>query len=190
MSDIERKYYRVEGGKALEAIKTWQEKYNDVLSIWEEFERKYTANGSFCLGRELVGCYFNGPLPNGWRYSESTLNGKPIYVPNSRTKKGKAIKDDMKSLPTMPDGFTFDAILGLGVMQVKHAMSPSGIALVHASFEYLDGQYVLSLPVGAVTDDASGPSSITPPDGCRGLLMSEYWTIKEAAAKKAKEKAA
>jgi hypothetical protein len=155
-------YYIVgEESPAMAVIRQFEQKQREFNDAVEAFRVKYGATQAFTYGvRGFAGLKFSGEPPKGWRERKDG-----ICTPDTRSKIGKLIKDEVRNLPPGFDAWTFSSSLGDGAIYFGEGKAYfSGVA------KYGE-QYVLRIPA----------ASRFIPAGCTELKMSEYWKIREDA---------
>lgn len=171
---MERRYYLVnESGKALDAIREWQrltkEAQEKALKLREELK---AINVRSCRDK-LIDFEFDVHPGIGWIPAQD--REPKFYRPDSRTKIGKALLLKMKEVQ-IPTSETFADLIGGGHFIV------SGNMWGRISFEKIGDKFIISVPIPGQVGNEPMDGEFTPP-GCKLLKMSEYYALKEKAAK-------
>ena len=166
---MERKYYlALPGGKSMEAINQWQKMNNEAWDALSALTEKYGAGKEVLQsGKNILAMCFKHDPGRGW-CPEPYRKG--CYKPHRGTKEGKEIARQMNAIK-IPDSFTFAKLIGGGAFIVN------GNRWGNISFEKVDDNFIVSVPVGS-SDHHDNDGSFVPPDATR-LKLSEYYALKE-----------
>lgn len=181
MSTI-RTYYRITGGKVMDAVKAWLAKWDEQWAKRRALAEEVGSTRYLFNDYSILAFHFDDPskVPAKWEeYPDAQLK---MYRPNRRSKASRQMRDRMIiPLPTMMDfggQFTKDLVFS------PSSGGPHGYGcLEFIAFEKIGSVYVLSVP------HQDGQVSWQPPEGCEELKTSELLAL-QAAAKMAKEAAA
>lgn len=131
-------------------------------------------------------------LPAGWRSSKKKCADDPadvVAIPNLKDKLlGRALKAELTALPSLPDGWTFNNLLGFGGMF-------SGMKIFFANCMPLGEKIIVTVPRydrvekdGELpVEDMNGNSKQFVPEDCDQIKASEYFALVEAAEEAAKK---
>lgn len=145
----------------------------------EKFRTKVAASALMVRGGsgQFVGVRFDGVLiPEGWRYGSGLA--ADLFVPNKRSKAGKALAEEIAALPQGIDGLQFTGRLEQETGQTFTHWA--GNTFAWSGFEVYGDKVILGVPVAC--KDV--------PSGCTELKMSEFHKIYEDFEAAEKEKAA
>ncbi len=117
-------------------------------------------------------------IPEGWRTDKKlgTLGDLVIVVPNGKAKATyKALVDELRELPVMPDGMAFSHRIGCPLIFSNRRMW-------YSYYEIIAGSVVVAVPeLSKVSDPDNGEEDKKQfvPEDCVQLKHSEYYALKE-----------
>lgn len=175
-------YFKVSGGVVLEAIQKFNalraEQNEAILNLVKEFG----ADSAYCESLGVVALeYKNAPdkVPAGW-----ILRGNKHFVPNRRTKEGKAVFARFSACKSSTWWTFHEKFMSFTPFTFMRAM------VCHAvKFEKVGDTFVLLVPDMGMHDvnateidlqDSGGPAWTPPDEHTTRLKTSEYWLLKEA----------
>jgi hypothetical protein len=169
-------YFLIEpGSPVLEVIAEAKEMHRAYLATVEAFAAEFGTKRWYATTKwqvYVLGLAFDGPPPRGWRENKS----KGYSRPDLRTPEGRAIAPRMKALPNGVSASKFGSMLderfeAIAADPQRSYTAWDGCAVSWTGYEILGEHTLLCVPAAC---------KVSPP-GCRGLKMSEYWQLKEAA---------
>jgi len=172
------RYYLAQG-RSKELVEAWIEKQRTYRKWAQALADEFKATNFFTVGRRLFGFEFkDNPPKDLWRQHREYPE---IWIPNGRTKAGKAVAQRMTQGPPWPntDELTVE-LIGSAVYSSRQGQE--GLYVASVGIECLDGDLIILVPDGTPWD-VNGVHE--PPDATL-LKNSEYWLLKEA--QEAKEK--
>jgi len=145
-----------------------------VMLVVHEFEEKQRQFGEAIIGirdkygakevhaygrRSFAGLKFDGNIPKGWRQRKDGIS-----VPDTRTKAGKEVREEVNAIPRGFDPWSFSSALGEAFLHFGDGK------VYFSTVGQFGDKYVLCVPA---------PCKVQP-EGCTELKTSEYWQIREA----------
>lgn len=121
-------------------------------------------------GHRIAGIVFEGDAPDGWRKIGITADGKPYFLPITRSKAGKEAKKEIASVK-IPGAIDLHSKFSGDGGCFGEAGPSGGFYLLYITAEIVNGQCIIQVPAQMDFEPAHS----------KPLLMSEYWSIKEAS---------
>lgn len=172
-------YYRifiVEGAEHLETIKRFEAEYKVVSENRDKWVKSRDGDSAVVLGECVVGIIKkDGAEPLGdWRKQNNRDWPDDSFVPNSRSKGGKRIAEEMKGL-TIKSTSDLAALLGFN----GFCTTPNG----NGQLELLRSHCYIESSTYLVLHPKIDKEPI--PAGFREIKLSEFYALKEKSEKAA-----
>lgn len=176
MSDQEREYWLAGGEDKAKAEAFIAEREADFRAM-ADITKEFGADNSVTRGSALAGLSFAGDqCPVGWREVARMRDGdkmRPYFMPKRTS---KALKEIARKIGSVHAKGASQFTGHMGGHSVMKSGDGLGMRILYMSWEFVGDDLLLSVPVG---------DTGFKPNGSRKLAMSEYWAMREAAAKAA-----
>lgn len=170
VSDRERIYFLIDAtSPVMDVIRQALEIQKEFESSGRAFMHEWGVTECMLSGNDrLIGLVFKAdPNPMVWRKK------KDYWVPNSRSKAGRELQNQLRDLPRGVDPMRFSSMVSA---KVQKDMTYCGGGYIAWTIYHEYGEHhVLSVP---------SDCKISELPGCRELKMSEYWKIREEAVER------
>jgi hypothetical protein len=181
-------YIPDEGGPTHKLIVEFVNERLKAHAARKAFQDEFEADGTYGTESHFDGIVYkagsnksSGLRSGAWRSDKNASTSElHVYVPNKRTPEGKAMAKRMASPEYVyPGAMNFHASVFPIADSFGIHIGPGdrgGIRVAFATFEILDGKYILAVP-----RKYGSEKEVTPGEDCKPLKQSEYWAMKEAA---------
>ena len=165
MSD--RTYYIVpDDHPIMGQIKAYQQSHIGFQNACRDFAEKHSGRRDFWqTGDCFKGLQFDGEAPPGWGHKQGDPKG--CYTPYGKSEAAYALRKEINALPKGMSNWEFESYFG------GYHVNQGGI-VSFTSFEQVGDKVIVGVP--------ARPKMPVVLEGCIELKMSEYYTLKAAAA--------
>lgn len=184
MGDLATDYtfFAIEGpGELRDAVDTWRAEAKAADKVKQAFADEFGVAGTVSNSYSVVGLLWRdkSKVPDSlWVPAKrSTSEGDAYFIPNRKTKEGRAVAKRMKDLPVCRANRLSELAIGQGHVLTGRNGENGGIVIASCTLEIFDGVDVLGVP--NVFEDKQKPRPHVIPKGGRRLKASEYFKMME-----------
>ena len=172
---IEYAYFKVTGGKALEAINEWKTVRASQIEARNKLRDDFSADGILANSSRVEGLIFiiKKKVPTGWVPVVGFAN---TYRPAGSSKKAKEVRARFRSLPAQDFGPLTTALVGPKKGGSMAFME--GLSIHYMRLESI-GKITKQTTILVVPVIKNQPPWQAPDEHCKPLKVSQYWALKE-----------